>query len=525
MKKYLIYANLLREPPLKRFFWYLSIFLTVFVFSTEWIISGNIEKKAKDQNRRDISPEVEGINQKTGKNGDRIPSNSGKDGELSLGPDPRHNRVIDRKSIQDISIPNDKKPKPERANSKGKENKSEPKFSQTNEIPLNKNALPCELIIDMEVKKTPVVPRPEYLDSYIDPIFGTKVTRITNPGNPIPKIGKVWKDIARHRYSLDQAWNSNQSLLILDRAVKGGGKIFLDGNTYKPLFFRKPPGYEDRWHPTKPDLRIFVKRNQIGTWNVRTRNVTIIDSVDKYTHFKFGPGKGNPSQDGSRIGLLAKDPKGRQVAFAYDLEKKHKYPDIILDDLKVKCWVSISPLGNYLFVHEKRIDCSQVYDLEGKKVGPHWTEKGRPSHFDLAVDENGDEVAVGVSKSKPDKGRVIKRRLSDGKVTVLTPGGWASHTSARNLRRPGWVYATYTRRKPNKKRWLPYSDEIIAVKLDGSMEVQRLGHTHAAKNGYATEQHGSPSLDGKRVIFASNWDDPDGNVAAYVIEICPEMKK
>ena len=34
-------------------------------------------------------------------------------------------------------------------------------------------------------------------------------------------------------------------------------------------------------------------------------------------------------------------------------------------------------------------------------------------------------------------------RLLDGEVTVLTNGGYATHTSARNLSRPGWAYVTY----------------------------------------------------------------------------------
>ena len=159
-------------------------------------------------------------------------------------------------------------------------------------------------------------------------------------------------------------------------------------------------------------------------------------------------------------------------------------------------------------------DQTQVYDLEGNKVGQLWEEYGRPSHYDLAIDEEGDDVAVGVSKSNPDDGRVIKRRLKDGKITVLTSGGYASHVSARNVRRPGWAYVTYQLRGPT---WPPFWDEVIAVKLDGSMKVERIAHLHTNRTDYLTEAHAVPSPNGNLVLWASAWEAESGRpIAAYV---------
>ena len=517
MNKHVIYPNLQRESPINWLLRYQTILFMMFV-STEWITSGNIEESVRVQNSMDSSLEIEGTNRKIEIENERISPIIAEDIKLCLGPAPSHDRAIDPPSRKEILVPHDtKKLKSGAAKSNNEDSMGgKPEFLSTAEFLSAKDVMPCELVMDKKVKKIPVIPKPEYLKSYIDPTFGTKIIRITNPENPIPKIGRTWKKIARHHYSLDQAWSADQSLLVLDRAVVKGGKLFLDGKTYEPLFLRKSPGPDDRWHPTKPDLRIFVNHNQIGTWNVRTEEVYIIDTVDRYKDFKFGPSKGNPSRDGNRIGILAKDPKGRQVAFAYDLEKKYKYPDIFLDALKVKYWVTISPLGNYILVHEKGINRSRIYDLQGKQVGPYWSEFGRPSHFDLTIDDNGDVVAVGVSKSRPDKGRVIKRRLRDGVVTRLTEKGYAVHTCARNIHQPGWVYVSYQ----IARKGSPYNCEVVAVKLDGSLEVRRLFHSHYAKNGYLTETHPSVSPDGTKVIWASNWDDREGSVASYVAEIC-----
>jgi len=377
-------------------------------------------------------------------------------------------------------------------------------------------------VTDTEVKAIPEVPRPGYLKPYVDPVFGTRVTRITgDPGTPIPVVGGVWGEVARHHYSKDQAWNADGSLLILDRHRGRPNPIFLDGRTYRPRFTRRPPG-EDRWHPTEPDLRIFVKGNRTGVWNVRTGQVTVAGTFEGYSLLKFGPGEGNPSRDGARLAVLAQR-GGKQVAFAYDLVRRHKWPDIDLDGVEVD-WVSVSALGTYVVLNgviDGGRDRTQVYDLEGRKVGPLWTKYGRPSHYDLTVDDAGDEVAVGVSKSKPGQGRLIKRTLRDGAVTVLTPGGWPSHTSARNIRRPGWVYATYQGRSRN---WPPFSDEIVAVRTDGSLHVQRLAHMHTRPGDYFSEAHASPSPDGRKVIFASNWEAESRRpLAAYVVEL-PEPK-
>src|SRR5439155_4656141 len=52
-----------------------------------------------------------------------------------------------------------------------------------------------------------------------------------------------------------------------------------------------------------------------------------------------------------------------------------------------------------------------------------------------------------------------------------------------------------------------FSDEIVAVKLDGSGTVERLAQVHTNLNGiYLAEAHPVPSPDGRRVLFASNWE-------------------
>lgn len=372
------------------------------------------------------------------------------------------------------------------------------------------------LVSDEQEKVIPSVAAPAYLESLVDEVFGTTVTRVTgDPGTPIPAVGGTWGTIERHHYSKDMAWNADMSLLLLDKSNGGHEDLYLDGFSYEVLFTRRRPG-EARWDPNDSTRRIYVADDEIGWFDVSADTTGVLETFSGYLNLQFGPYEGNLSLDGSRIAVLATDPNGAQVAFAYDLTNQQKFDDIALSGVEVD-WVSISPLGNYVVLNDGA-DHTTVFDLGGNPVGATWSEYGRPSHYDLTVDDLGDEVAVGVSKSDPDSGRVIKRRLEDGEVTVLTGAGYASHTSTRNLLRPGWAYVTY---QGSGDSWPPYFDEIVAVKLDDSLTVERLVHHHGIKSVYEAEAHGSPSPDGTKVIFASNWDNDGGPIGAYVVDLCP----
>ena len=142
-------------------------------------------------------------------------------------------------------------------------------------------------------------------------------------------------------------------------------------------------------------------------------------------------------------------------------------------------------------------------------------------HADVAMNpfDNNEDVLVGQEQcgNKGSTvngvllGGVVMVRLRDGAITALTIANneaYPHHVSTRNLDRPGWAYVDYYP-EPGKV----YSDEVIAVKLDGSKAVQRFAHKHSAFSGcYRCESHPVPSRDGRRILFASNWVDNCGGV-------------
>ena len=140
----------------------------------------------------------------------------------------------------------------------------------------------------------------------------------------------------------------------------------------------------------------------------------------------------------------------------------------------------------------------------------------------MAIDADGEDVYVGISKADPDKWHVIKRRLADGVVTDLAPAGYATHASIRNISRTGWVFLSYegTHSKViESPGWAPFYQEVIALRIDGSGEFRRIVQTRNAKIDYNGETHASPSPDGSQVIWSSNWGEAGGPVADYVARV------
>lgn len=372
-----------------------------------------------------------------------------------------------------------------------------------------------------ETSRSDVLPLPGYLVPFKDAGSGLTAVRITKPG----KLGQGVKCGAMqcgHRYSSSQAWNADQTLLLL--ASGCGGLCFLDGKTFQPLFHR-PLTRDCEWMPGRPETMICVGDRSIALWNPRTNSEEILFEALEHRKMQFGPGKGNPSRDGTRIAVRASDDAGKLVVFAFDLKDGRKFPDIQLSHLPGdNNYCTISPLGDKIVCYQSVPGGDQhtyIFDLEGKRLQV-WQENHRPGHGDFAVDAGGDEYAIGISKSEPDKYKVIKRRLSDGAVVSLMKYGAATHVSMRSTGAQGWAIVSYegdpqdVAKHPKRA---PYARQIVALALDGSGEVIPVAQTNNIKVDYHSETHASASPDGSQVIWSSNWGVPGGPVYDFVTQV------
>lgn len=368
----------------------------------------------------------------------------------------------------------------------------------------------------------PAMALPAYLQPATDPTFGVVFTRVTAPGEKTAGAPPCVGVYCTHRYSSAQAWNADQSLLVI---VNGcGGMCFLDGLTFKYLYSRNT-GDECEWHTTDATRMICVSLREVYSW-VPARNAkTVLYRAEGYSRLQFGPYKGNLSFDSNRLVLRAMSASGAMVAFAYDLATKTKFPDIAVSELPGKNgYCSISPSGRYVFCPQTLwdgLETAYVFSVEGKQL-QNWIEHHRPGHGDMTIDTDGHDVYVGISKAAPDKYHVIKRRLYDGAVTDLAPTGEVQHASTRSIKRPGWVYLSYAGTAAGvskQKAWAPFYQEVVALKIDGSGELQRIAQTHNVPDNYWSETHASPSPDGSMVIWSSNWGQVGGPVSDFVSRI------
>lgn len=358
---------------------------------------------------------------------------------------------------------------------------------------------------------------PAYLQPAIDPAFGTAFVRVTNPEQAQSSALACIAEYCRHRYSSSQAWNADQSLLLIRHGC--GGYCFLDGRTYESMFSRRNRG-ECEWSPRDPELMICVGEGKIYTWAPRPDTRNEIARFAEFAKVSFGLSKGNPSRDGSRIVVVGTDQAGELTAFAYDINKRKRYASINLPTAHGRTTsCSISASGKFIYCGRNIAGRLQgfIYTLDGEQV-QHWTEHHRPGHGDFALDSDGSDIFVGVSKDGPDRLRVIKRRLSDGAVTVLSGRGHAQHVSARNVDLQGWVFVSYSGSPGEMRRaaFDPFYQEIVALRTDGSGKARRITQTRSVRHNYRSEAQGSPSPDGSRVIWASNWGVAGGSVASYV---------
>ncbi len=370
---------------------------------------------------------------------------------------------------------------------------------------------------------------PAYLVPTIDPLSGYSVVRVTNPGAPPNAREHCGVSYCTHRYSSSQAWNADQTLLLISNGC--GGLCYLDGRTYVPLFRRQRRG-ECEWHPKDAELMICVAGRAVSLWAPRTDRSKLIYSADSYRELQFGPLKGNPSLDGNRIVVRGTTFEGRFDAIVVDISKGRALGPIHLSELPGEnAFCSISPLGTYVVCVQNVDDDleSMFVLLPDGNIVQRWTENHRPGHGDMTVDDDGDEVYVGISKSEPDRYQVIKRRLKDGVVTSLSRYGEGQHVSLRATGKPQWAFVSYAgdpAEVASHPEWAPFAREVVALNLDGSGSAKRIAQTRNVPFDYWSETHASPSPDGLQVIWSSNWGRPGGPVFDFVTRIVsPEPRE
>jgi len=182
----------------------------------------------------------------------------------------------------------------------------------------------CEgLPTDNEPRKVRQVARPPFGQRYRDPAFGSTVIRITNSS-----ANEVYKPA----YSTMQAWNADESLMLLYKSANGNGQhILLDGFTYQPikaLDFWPSDVEEVFWSHNDPDVLFYVSKAypDYGSFirlNVRTDKKTVLRDFEGMCGKNIAPTSGGDvlmqSLDDNTFGFRC-DTGDNWTMFSYDIE-------------------------------------------------------------------------------------------------------------------------------------------------------------------------------------------------------------
>ena len=396
-------------------------------------------------------------------------------------------------------------------------------------------------------------PAPAFGTWYTTP-FNTALTPMTAQAN------------SNHAYSQLQAFSSDNSYVLLSEDIAGTPSA--------ETVVRRVAGFEKvwsvpvgtvgnpRWDPTSPQHLIHFNDNGEPSLAVQRTDVatgateTVFDFPSEYQSYLSNQSFDELSRDGRWIAGQAVGTGNWSRIFAVDLvngtlgaqlDPEALYSGPCTPDPQWgqpdPDWVGVSPLGNYLVVQwgaegTGRCEGLETYDIQSGAYIGHVTS-GHP-HADLTVLADGlTEVFVSAELSGPSAGQAwvngtaaensdldnpaLAYRLLPGPATgesepnYLYGIDWGGfeHISCRG---PIGTCVLTGYPSPGNGALDPLEDEIYMIHLDGS-GVLRLAHHHSSGAEYWSQPRASVSLDGRFIIFDSDWGFPDGQTIAYLIDL------
>jgi len=363
------------------------------------------------------------------------------------------------------------------------------------------------------------VVKPAYLETIVDPSFGTLIRRISNAGT-----GGVIKPM----YSTIQAWNADESRMILYDQTNGVHQL-LDGMNYgfiKNLDDVRPDDLEQLfWDFNDPDILYYLDSvtKEFIKYSVSSGNKEVLVNLKELTNCTGSISMGNDVQmmswDSDVIGFRCDNSETYSYRFSTE-----ELVTFNLDDVNYTAAMP-APSGS-LFYHNV-----SSYDADGNfKVR---LNKSKPEHSCLGKMVDGTDTDFSVSfDAGPNggcQGNIIAYDLNTGDcLPVISEDlGYAypkkgTHISAVAHKNPGWIAASMIGFEGDGKALL--DQELVIARVEpGNVEVYRIGHHRADEKefDYWGEPHAVISPTGTRVLFGSDWSgSEDGtSVDSYVVEL------
>ena len=359
------------------------------------------------------------------------------------------------------------------------------------------------------------LPNPDYSyrppsvgGSYTDNTFGTSIKRISDA------LGAGVTFITGEYSTMTPFNNDNSRILLVHFSYFG--LYDGSGNFLKNLPGEINASSEPRWSRSDANVLYYNSGNQLKRYNVSTGATSAVHTFSEYSSIT-GKGESDICFDGNHF-VFAGD---NRYVFVYEISTDSKGPVFDtggrgFDSLYItpNDNVSITWLGGGVELFNRNMNSLRQLTRAG-------------GHMDYTRDTNGDEVLIWANSNDPspvcDNG-IVKVRLSDGNQTCLLSLDWSLAVHISGTDNSGSVFVeTYAPGDPapGSSGWVPYTNEILKVKLDGS-QVERLAHHRSRPlDSYNYEPRVSASRDGSKIIYASNFGigSPTYYADTYLISV------
>jgi hypothetical protein len=346
--------------------------------------------------------------------------------------------------------------------------------------------------------------------SYIDPVFGTAIRRISD-AHTRPNAANVGNlAFIANEYSTMSPFNEGSSRLILQHQSYFG-LYDGDGRYLRDLPFEISASTEPRWSRHDPNLIYYLQGNRLKGYDVASGAQAVVRTFSEYA--KVGSrGESDICSDGDHFVLVGDD---REI-FVYELSTDRKGPVLDASGHGFDS-VYIAP-GDQVIVSWNATGSGalagiELYDRDMRFLRQLAAVNG---HKDVARDTDGEAVLLWINAADPQApadcpNGVVKIRLADAQRTCLLSLDWslAAHVSAPDA--GDWFFvSTYAPADPNPLLgdWRRHGNEVLQVRLDGS-EVRRLAHHRSRPlNDYWYTPRAAVSRDGSRLVYTSNHGLP-----------------
>ena len=356
---------------------------------------------------------------------------------------------------------------------------------------------------------------------YIDTVFGTTITRISDAANTISADNGQPLPWLEAEYPTKSPFNADNSKILL---IEFSYFSLYDGVTLqriKPLCCPAPGGpsvsssSEPLWSRTDPNSFYYhpYKGNQLIKYTLGTNGnpdtSTVLHTFSEYSSI-FAQGESEMSYDGDHI-VLAGGPAGDEhEIFVYTISTGTKGP-VFDTNGHGPGWdaVYISPDNNVLIAWltngTNRYQGEELYDQNMNFLRQVANNNG---HKHMTRDVDGSEVLVQTNSGDPTpiancQNGFVKIKLANAQQICLLQLDWSLVVHVTAPDQGGWVFAETYNSSAASSPWYTYTNELLQIKLDGT-EVRRLGHHRSDSSTYDGEPHISVSRDGSRFTFNSN---------------------